>query len=59
VALEIFEHVSAQTLQHHLLPASQYCYDNPVLICHPLGSRLSWPEHVYFASSSACPMLTR
>jgi len=38
---------------------SQYCYDSPVLICRPLGSRLSWPgKCVHFASSSACPRLT-
>ena len=23
-----------------------WCYDSPALICRPIGSRLSWPEHV-------------
>ena len=41
------EHVSSKTFRHHLFPPSQYCYDSPVLICRLIGSRLSWPEHVY------------
>ena len=46
LALEVFQHASAQTFEYHLFPSSQYCYNSPVLIGHPTGSRLSWPEHV-------------